>query len=545
VLIKAHLGTLTLHDILAQHNEHRLAVARLILLAICPFTHWNNIATLLVGWMLVCATSLLIWWLVRMTQPPGRRALLWFLCNLLIFTPAQNENWLWGICVENFSPTLFVMATLAVAFSGIPNWIRITLCVLLAIAATLSSGNGVTAWPLAAFPIFMWRGFQDKPGPAKWSLLVWLAVAVAVLVAYRYGYQEPPHNGHPYVRTLGAVSIYMLAFLGNAFAHLGGWDNPSIGIAIGTFMVLILLVACAFIVRAWHDGPSSQFHAGLPWLMIAGYALASALIAALFRAQFGPMQAVTSRYVSYSIYLPVALINLVPIMAGDLKQIGTSLFLRIAKYLPPALAIVLMVLQACTLPRAFRDCENRRIQFRMGRGALLLLDVVTNNPEILRLGIPEPQQLHYTTKKLSEMGYIQPPIITLGNAQLLMSDNPRDEVPNPAGALDGVQKSPGGALYVRGWAAIGPRGEPAESVFLTYGNERGEPIIFGAAFTGFRRDDIEQTAKTPVSPWCGWEARLDIHRIPSNIKSTPIVAWILNVDTGKAAPLGGYVMIQK
>src|SRR5208282_3115731 len=61
IFIKAHHHQLTLGDILAQHNEHRLAIPRLILLAINPITHWNNRSDLMVAWLLVVATSLLVW----------------------------------------------------------------------------------------------------------------------------------------------------------------------------------------------------------------------------------------------------------------------------------------------------------------------------------------------------------------------------------------------------------------------------------------------------------------------------------------------------
>src|SRR5208282_5635582 len=52
-LVKAYHHQLTLGDILAQHNEHRVAVARLILLAINPITHWNNVENLIVAWLMV------------------------------------------------------------------------------------------------------------------------------------------------------------------------------------------------------------------------------------------------------------------------------------------------------------------------------------------------------------------------------------------------------------------------------------------------------------------------------------------------------------
>ena len=70
-LIKAHNGQLTLGDILAQHNEHRPAVMRLIWVALDPITHWNNVAYLVVAWAMVAATSGLVLLLIRKTQVRG------------------------------------------------------------------------------------------------------------------------------------------------------------------------------------------------------------------------------------------------------------------------------------------------------------------------------------------------------------------------------------------------------------------------------------------------------------------------------------------
>src|SRR5690349_17800123 len=57
VFVKAHRGTLGLADFLAQHNEHRMVVPRLLMFALGLLTRWNTVAEMVLGWTIACATS--------------------------------------------------------------------------------------------------------------------------------------------------------------------------------------------------------------------------------------------------------------------------------------------------------------------------------------------------------------------------------------------------------------------------------------------------------------------------------------------------------
>jgi hypothetical protein len=46
LFLKSHDHTLGLHDFLAQHNEHRILIPRLIFFLLGLATHWNTIAAL-------------------------------------------------------------------------------------------------------------------------------------------------------------------------------------------------------------------------------------------------------------------------------------------------------------------------------------------------------------------------------------------------------------------------------------------------------------------------------------------------------------------
>src|SRR5271170_6352943 len=115
VSIDANQGRLTFADLVAQHNEHRMLVPRLIFLLLNALTHWNNFAYLICIWIIVLVGSLAIFALLRRTTHDLRKIwVTWFLCNLLIFSPNQTQTWLWGAGITPvLAATFFLLALLA------------------------------------------------------------------------------------------------------------------------------------------------------------------------------------------------------------------------------------------------------------------------------------------------------------------------------------------------------------------------------------------------------------------------------------------------
>src|ERR1700733_5022285 len=116
IFIKASGHALTVGALVSLHNEHRLLVPRLLYLPLYYFTRWNNIAALVAGWVLTCGTSLVVLYLIRKLSREATWPVVagrWFVCNVLIFSPAQGENWLSGWGLANALPGLFTMGAIA------------------------------------------------------------------------------------------------------------------------------------------------------------------------------------------------------------------------------------------------------------------------------------------------------------------------------------------------------------------------------------------------------------------------------------------------
>ena len=177
----------------------------------------------------------------------------------------------------------------------------------------------------------------------------------------------------------------------------------------------------------------------LPWIVVAGFGLLSGVSAAFFRAGFGPEQAVSSRYVSSAIYVSIGLINLVAIVAEGKR-------FKLAKV---GLAGALIASQVLFFPGAMEIARGREIRYRLGKGALLLLNVVPHTPESAYIGVYEPPGLVETANALSEIGDVRPPLLTSNNAALIARRND-GSVHDVAGAIDGFDRRTAAQVRVRG-----------------------------------------------------------------------------------------------
>jgi hypothetical protein len=557
-LVKAAHHHLTLADVLAQHNEHRIVIPRLFLLLIAPLTHWNNFATLLFEWAILCLTSLLVLRLCRQTvrdsarphSPADARGLggrtlwIWFLCNLLIFTPTQAETLLWGMLMANVMASFFVLLGIVVACSSMRYWIKLPISVLAALAATYSSGNGILAWGLVGV-LLIWPAAWNDYRTRKAAVAVWIAACLLGLGLYFVGYVRPPHVVSTYSPSARNIVLYTLAFSGSAFAKVPRVPPLLFGVIVGSILLAILLFAAGYFVYGWVHEQRLLCDSILIWLAVAGYGVLSGLLAAFFRAGITAEWALWSRYVSYGLYVPLAVIPLVLILLDHLQK---TIHLRDSKIriqLSAALLALLLVLQTLSFPWSVKWGRSNRLDRREAKAALLLANIFPDNPQLAATVYLERGELLDEARALSAIGYLQPPLIHTRDARKIYQEEPDPAAPS-IGELDGIGRDAvSGEIVVNGWA-INPRvGEIADAVFLTYDDEHQEPIIFSLAVLNGRRDDVATQLHNQNYRWCGWIAPAPLDRVPAGIKTLRLTAWALDADTGKARLLDGVVTLPR
>src|SRR4029077_8312347 len=100
-------GVLCASDLWSQHNESRPLFPRLLCLALTSlFSRWNVKDEMLLTFAFVCAASLTLYHLLRLTTDftIRERLFAWALLNSLLFCPGQYVNFLWGIELTSVVP---------------------------------------------------------------------------------------------------------------------------------------------------------------------------------------------------------------------------------------------------------------------------------------------------------------------------------------------------------------------------------------------------------------------------------------------------------
>jgi hypothetical protein len=538
--VKAFNGQLTFADLVAQHNEHRMVVSRLIQLAMNHFDHWNNFHVLIVGWIFVCITSIALLPLCRRTSDEYRTTR-WFLCNLLLFAPIQYQNWLWGAGGPYFLAPMFLVLILLILGSRAGYGIKLISCLLLATAATYSNGNGVLCWPLSAI-LLAWpeSGSEWNVKPIQKMFVVILGIGFLVNVGLYLIHFKLPEFGGAQNFQAGPLQLclYFLVFIGNPFAYISATNPIAIGAIAGALLLLLILAASGYFVFAWRKGDADLCWRMLPWLVIAAFAVGSAAMATRGRAGYGPDQALQSRYATGSLYLPLALVNLLPLICRDMTRRRPVMEELFDFYIPTGFCVALIVAILSCLGPALARSRHWSDTLRSLKGALLMVNVLPDNPQLYNV-YPTPSVLVQTANGANRVGYISPPLIESDDADLIRAADSAQ-----AGGVDGKLESCAGDLAsgdykIVGWAARISPAESADAVFITYQDAADRSIICAMADLDIPRDDVVDQTGVAGYQRSGWQVLLPPARIPKELKRTRITAWILDTDNGKAFPLDG------
>jgi hypothetical protein len=542
ILASAH-GRLSA-DLFTQHNEHRVFVPKLLDAALARATHWNQIGNMSATFAIVCLSSLTVLMMCRLTAPAGgggfQTIWLWTLCNLLIFTPAQFENWLWGIGLMNVLPTFWIICALCVAASRLNRRARLAICLVLATAATFSSGNGMLAWPLVGLLLA-----ANPAGPGLRAgaqpVAIWLAGWAINLFLYFRHYQKPAQTLNLPPAGAGTMFHYVLVFLGSPMDMSTTLQWITAATILGSCLLIVAAAAVLCYCRAGFFCRDVELSRRLlPWLMLAGFAVGSAVMAAIGRACYGPQQALSSRYSSYAIYLPVALAAMISIWAGAARGCETARKCSVAVF-----ATILILLQLLTIAPSFHEAYVTRVNRLQARGALLLVNVVPDWDLLPQILYHTPPVLRQEADELDQLGWIRPGLVQSDRARLIEEEHdPAAPLPK-RGGMDRMARADNDHLVATGWSITADQSRPSDCVFLTYEDDAHDPIIFWLAAMGAPRDDVVRAVGNPDVAQCGWTALIPFTKIPYGTTPLYIRAWALNVRTGKAFELNGSATINR
>jgi len=287
---------LRLADFWAQHNEHRLAFPRLVMLGLARWTDWNvNYES---AASVVCAVAS-YGLLLRLAAGTARRtgvpwpALAPWLA-LLVFSTAQWENWLWGWQLQIPMNVLAVVATVVLLSATELRRTCLVGAIAAGVVASYSFSSGVLCWGVGL--VVLW---SRAVAPTRGVLAAWIAAAALTLGSYAYAYEAPPYS-HALVENLPVLPGFVAHYLG---APVAGF-SPALAAVAG----FLALAGLGIVVGTW-KGEDRAWRG--PWIALALYATGNAVLTAIGRANLGFESALASRYVTFSQLAWVAVAALV------------------------------------------------------------------------------------------------------------------------------------------------------------------------------------------------------------------------------------------
>jgi hypothetical protein len=297
IIQQSDAGTLTLGDFFAQHNEHRIFFPKLVMFGLAEITHWNMYYELGFSLLLALGTFGLLYQMIRRTL--RERWPLWIgvlLTSVIVFSPIQAENWLWGFQLTWFLNIFGIVAAVwaLASWNTSRPWLRVTVGLAGATLATYSLASGMFIW-LAGVPLLL---FQPKL--RRW-LLVWAAVAIAEITFYFSGLAGT--RGMSQIPTLldskRSYVEYVAVFLTRPVVP--SYDLTA-ALAAATILIGTLILASGYLYR-YHRPEVVRL---LPWLCLAFYAIIAAAMTGTSRVVLGVPQAYVSRYTTIAQFLLLA-----------------------------------------------------------------------------------------------------------------------------------------------------------------------------------------------------------------------------------------------
>ena len=543
------LGHISFSDLTEQHNESRKVFPKLLFLAVAYLTHWDTRYQMAIIFLMACLVSINLFHIARETvdnrsttirssQRTIRPLVFIALANLLIFSPAQYENWLWGIQIVVFVPILCLTTGILLWYSKFKIGWKVLLSAFLSVVSTFSYANGLLCWFL--FPLTIVLSGQWKLLRTRVDLMaLWVISCASNLTLYFWNYFKPPN--HPSLleslfHPLKALS-YFFAFLGSSLA--GG--SLLIASIAGFFVVILGLLGILFVVRR---GDKSLSYRTAGWSTLLVYSLISAIVTTSGRVGFGVEQALSSRYTTFSVYGIVGLLGLITIVGNEIQAEQNKTVIlpylpykfslkRITRYSFLLLAIALVVIHVSAQSTYINAMDTMHRDRLYSKACLAYVDFVEDTCINQSLASP-PDILKRNLNATRALGILKQENFAQ-NAQITES---RSTIPNfyDYGWIDSVTPTSGDNFVASGWAIL-ENGRSADAVLLSYQDDKGEPKVFTVAPVKFDRPDVSKVMKNSAYNRSGWTAQFSRKNLPN--QKLEIKAWAYDVKTKSSYLLSG------
>jgi hypothetical protein len=322
------------------------------------------------------------------------------------------------------------------------------------------------------------------------------------------------------------AALYLVSLLGGPFA-VGRWPL-ALAFIIGASALSAYLLSSVYLIKFKDDYKLIRLAA--PWMALGAYSLGTAAMITVGRVGFGVSQSLSTRYTTFTLYLFVALVYLLPCVLENAAGRGyfsvsrRTLLRRVGAL--AAGALVLAHLTTFALVLRHNANEWRRGLLR-AKACLLFIESAPDESCLARGLHPDVRLLRERVEALARIGYLRPPLVRDGRLHdFIATANCSDQY----GSFD-LLSAGGGRYQASGRAWLPVRGEPADAVILAYGTSDEEQTTFALAEPGVSGEGTSGDE-------AGW---IKVFSVDPKIVGTQLklTAWAFDSEGGHAYRLCG------
>jgi hypothetical protein len=475
-------GAIPWREFTAPHDEHRLLIPRIVIVASVILSHGNYRVQCFVTFGVVAALSLALLWLLRRTFGTGRATpWVWLLANVILFSPIQWHNWLWPMQFCYFLPFAFLGFALVAWYSDLSLRWRFGLAQLCAWAGSFSFVHGLLIWPVM-LPVLLRDRRWDSARARRVFGAAWLLAALLAFILYFDGLSrnaaDPAyaylHKGVPPTTstlrllreqpldTLERMARFALAMFGNAVAR-GFPASSNLRLATVGGSALLALGAALWVALARRRRLAGPAFA---WVALLVHAFLTAAFVAVGRVWAGPGQPLTPRYATYGTFcvLAVGVLACLWIAEAVRSQAG-----RERAFMALGAGMTVLAVNwayGLNLMGEWRDVQTT------SRSAVHFSQRL--KVPSLRLAGGRRKFLRKRIAALDRLGYWNPP---LAASLRLDQFEIAPELTHKEGHVNGVRSRPDGSFEIRGRARFGSAGRTPDAILVTSADAEGVPTI--------------------------------------------------------------------
>ncbi|MCX7641853.1 MAG: hypothetical protein N2Z20_04385 [Elusimicrobiales bacterium] len=291
-LKKYYTGEILLSDFFVFHNEHQIPIPKLILLFSAIITNFNSKYQMFMSYFFLVCNFFVLLRYVKIEFNDNFKYSYFVLPSFLIFNMRQYENLLNGWQFQ--IPLSMFLILLSFYFlnkiNGFDKYFFYSL--LFAILSFFSFASGILVLPLIAFVLFF--KFSSNRKLLFFIIVIVLISLFSIYISY---YEKPIH--HPNFLPFYPLKwiLYFVTLIGSPLT-----TEKYTAFLIGIFILPIYLI----IIRSIFISMKKNDYGDVFLFLIICFVLLSSFLISIGRYKYGWQQAIASRYVTISLFGPLA-----------------------------------------------------------------------------------------------------------------------------------------------------------------------------------------------------------------------------------------------